>query len=361
MSSNIEIVDALTRQQILLQRRGTQIYKDLLPLLLEVQRKSAAIMASSPTDTFTNVRSQAIFAEIDKLISDLGITVTDKLYADLRELAEYEAGVTTTALSSVTKATFVAPTTAQIDAVMSNPVMRLVDERMGTTRALTVDNMVVNFSMSASKRIKAEIQKGIIEGASISNVVKSVDRIVDRKTRRELEAVIRTATNAISSEARKTVYDYNDDIIKGYRWVSTLDSRTTAVCRGRDGRFYEKGTQPTPPAHYNCRSVVVPVIEDKYSLSGGKTTRMARDPDTNKSQRVDGKATYNSWLKDQDTEFQDEVLGVRKAQLFRSGNLHLSKFTNDDGVSYTMAELKALYPKAWARAFGAKDISPITV
>jgi len=302
-----------------------------------------------------------MFAEIDKLITDLGIEVTGKLYADLRELAEYEAGVTTTALTSVTKATFVAPTATQLDAVLSNPVMRLVDERMGTAVALTVDNMIANFSMSASKRIKAEIQKGIIEGSSVNNVVKSVDRIVDRKTRRELEAVVRTATNAISSEARKTVYDNNDDIIKGYRWVSTLDGRTTPVCRGRDGRFYEKGTQPTPPAHYNCRSVVVPVIEDKYSLAGGKTTRMARDPDTNKSERVSGTATYNSWLKDQDNEFQDEVLGARKAQLFRSGNLHLSKFTNDDGISYSMAELKALYPKAWARAFGSKDISPISV
>lgn len=43
-----------------------------------------------------------------------------------------------------------------------------------------------------------------------------------------------------------------------YQWVSVIDSRTTEICRERDGTVYAYGEGPMPPAHINCRSMVIP-------------------------------------------------------------------------------------------------------
>lgn len=43
-----------------------------------------------------------------------------------------------------------------------------------------------------------------------------------------------------------------------YMWISVLDSRTTDICRSRSRRIYEYGRGPVPPAHYRCRSHIVP-------------------------------------------------------------------------------------------------------
>jgi SPP1 gp7 family putative phage head morphogenesis protein len=86
---------------------------------------------------------------------------------------------------------------------------------------------------------------------------------------------------------------------------------------------------------HNCRSVRVPVVADEFAaLREGATRASMTGP-------VSSQTTYNSWLGRQSPEFQDEVLGPERAQLFRSGGLSLDKFTDDAGKVYTLDELKA--------------------
>jgi hypothetical protein len=57
---------------------------------------------------------------------------------------------------------------------------------------------------------------------------------------------------------------------------------------------------------------------------------------------VDGRTTYQSWLKRQDAEFQNEVLGVERAELFRSGKVTLDRFVDDQGVTLTLKQLREI-------------------
>jgi hypothetical protein len=91
---------------------------------------------------------------------------------------------------------------------------------------------------------------------------------------------------------------------------------------------------------HNCRSLRVPVIESKYAIPGIKGKRSARDESGAVSQ-ISGETTYNSWLKKQSASFQDEVLGEDRAKLFRGG-MNVDKFTDDNGRTLTLAELKSL-------------------
>jgi hypothetical protein len=49
-----------------------------------------------------------------------------------------------------------------------------------------------------------------------------------------------------------------------YVWISTIDSRTTDICRSRHLNVYKVGLGPKPPAHNFCRSCTAP-----YKPGGG--------------------------------------------------------------------------------------------
>jgi SPP1 gp7 family putative phage head morphogenesis protein len=54
---------------------------------------------------------------------------------------------------------------------------------------------------------------------------------------------------------------------KKYRYVATLDSRTSSICAALDGREFEYGKGPMPPQHFNCRSTTVPIDYDPDILA----------------------------------------------------------------------------------------------
>jgi len=64
--------------------------------------------------------------------------------------------------------------------------------------------------------------------------------------------LVRTSINQVANAASQQVYEANQDITKKYRYVATLDTRTSAICRALDGREFEYGKGPKPPQHFNC-------------------------------------------------------------------------------------------------------------
>jgi len=65
-------------------------------------------------------------------------------------------------------------------------------------------------------------------------------------------ALVRTSINQVANTASQQVYEANPDITSKYRYVATLDTRTSAICRALDGKQFEYGKGPTPPQHFNC-------------------------------------------------------------------------------------------------------------
>lgn len=68
----------------------------------------------------------------------------------------------------------------------------------------------------------------------------------------QIVALVRTSVNQVANAASQQVYEANQDITKKYRYVATLDTRTSSICRALDGREFEYGKGPTPPQHFNC-------------------------------------------------------------------------------------------------------------
>ena len=87
-------------------------------------------------------------------------------------------------------------------------------------------------------------------------------------------------------------------VVEKYEFVATLDSLTSDICRDLDGKVFllseKKPGVSAPPMHCHCRSAAVPHFGDDLEDELDET-RMARNPETGKSERVDGGLTYHEW------------------------------------------------------------------
>ena len=67
-----------------------------------------------------------------------------------------------------------------------------------------------------------------------------------KMAKHQVRTLVRTSVNATANAASQQVYKANPEVTKKYRWVATLDSRTSPICRNLDQSVYEYGKGPTP-------------------------------------------------------------------------------------------------------------------
>lgn len=240
------------------------------------------------------------------------------------------------------------------------------------------------------------IQLGLALGEDVDSIVRRVvgtraNRYSDgvlAMTRRNAEAVVRTAVNHVSNAARESVWEANSDIILALRWTSTLDGRTSAICRGYDGALIPIAGKPLPsgsrmlqppdarpPAHVNCRSIIVAVLDEAGIVGSRPFVVDARTPDrrevdfrkiarekgitiqearsqwaTRAVGQVPAETSYNDWMARQSTSFQDEVLGRTRARLFRTGKIRLDQFLDRSGNELSLEELARRRPDVFRAA-----------
>lgn len=85
-----------------------------------------------------------------------------------------------------------------------------------------------------------------------------------------LETIVRTNTTEALSEGRMAMFNDPDvsDFVPYVMWSSILDDRTTAYCSSMDGKIFRKSEFTPPPAHYNCRSIPVPITKYEVEKDG---------------------------------------------------------------------------------------------
>jgi len=136
--------------------------------------------------------------------------------------------------------------------------------------------------------------------------------LITGRTDREVADIIANKFATGSSQARRLVrtescnlanqmemVSYEECGIEYYRFVATLDLRTSSICRNLDGeRFKVSEQQPglnCPPMHPWCRSTTICDIGEE-ELANMK--RRARDPHTGKVKTFPANITYKQWHKE---------------------------------------------------------------
>lgn len=140
-----------------------------------------------------------------------------------------------------------------------------------------------------------ELTQSLIRGDSPDKIIKRISERFDT-SKKNAKRLVMTESSFITSQAQHQMF--KDMGVEKYEIVATLDSRTSEICQDMDGRvFKEKDRQSNinaPPFHPHCRTVTIPYFDDDIQREL-EDTRMARDPITGKSVRVDN-LNYKDWF-----------------------------------------------------------------
>jgi len=209
------------------------------------------------------------------------------------------------------------------------------------------------------KRLEAVIRKGMAKGYSADRIAREVRKGSSIKISRfHSRSLVTTAITSVRSQVDQSIYESNKKAIRGWQYVAILDSRTTRICAHRDGTVYEPDdTVHLPPAHYNCRSTTIPVFkswEDVAELEGVAQVRKRNVEKLTKKQRAfyDGQTplreSYDAWLRRQPKAVQLRHLGdYQRLELFRSNQIKLKRFTNAEGNSIGIRELRKMTDRSY--------------
>jgi len=182
------------------------------------------------------------------------------------------------------------------------------------------------------RRFKDGMERKLTRQALRREVVGTVSRRrkdgIRQMTRIAIETLTRTAIVHAVNSGRQAVHMANAEHIKHVVWVSVLDTRTSEICRHLDGTKYPVDSGLRPPAHPNCRSVVVPV------LSGQPFKR----------------ENWYEWFARQPDEVKKEAVGAKRFALLKKAGMRPGQFSNAAGERYTLDELQERMPAAFKRA-----------
>lgn len=125
---------------------------------------------------------------------------------------------------------------------------------------------------------------------------------------------------------------YKEMGIERYEILATLDLRTSKICQDMDGMIffvkdYDVGVN-APPFHPRCRTVTIPYFDDDI-----KSTRAARDIESDKTHYISSDMTYDTW--------RQKYVNVDKSE--ESGyniNINLQLFANKDLPKQTIKQME---------------------
>jgi SPP1 gp7 family putative phage head morphogenesis protein len=354
MALNDELLDAAVAHSIDQTGYGNYVVRRMLTILrktdIDLFTKLETALEKIPANTLNIARLEKLLIEVRELNTKAYEQIYSEMAVEMDKLTEYESEYQLTLFKSLP------PIELSLTAINANQVYAAAMARPFQGRILK--GWTESLEAERLQRIKDAIAIGYVENETIAQTVKRIKgtKALNYKDglleidRRHLEAVVRTAVNHIASYARNAFMNQNADLLKGYRYTAVIDGRTTLICSSRDGNVYGVDkTKPSLPAHFNCRSVYVPVVKSLKDL-GFDSEDLPASTRASMSGQIPDDITYEAWLKKKPASFQDEVLGATKGKLFRTGELSLDRFVSRQGHVYSLDELRKRDSLAFSNA-----------
>jgi SPP1 gp7 family putative phage head morphogenesis protein len=385
--------DALVRHQVYLMRFAGGVRNDINGLLNATEKAMAdrihAMLTGKTKLSSARLRkAESLIEQLKQIRSEVWIEADGVWKETMRGLTVAEVAQTNRSLDTVSPAKL--STQLPSAAKLHSLVKTLPFE------GKVLSSWAKKVAADDINRIASQIRIGVVQGETTQQIARRIIGTAKLKgadgvtqiTRRNAEAITRTAVNSFSNAAREMYFGENKDIFDKEIYTATLDGRTTPICRALDGDRFPVGEGAMPPLHFNCRSLRVAEINgeaigmrpakpvtkrmvlDKYAEANGLGPIKSRGnlPRGHKGKydvfqqaemrrmtgRVPAKVNYQTWLESQSATFQDDVLGPTRGKLFRGGGLKLDNFVDKKGATITLDKLASTD----AGAFTAAGLSP---
>lgn len=338
------LASVLVAHGINLLRLEADYQRQVLAILLTMERElSDRLSGKKALTDFSRQRITDLLAEARTMIAEKFIEIRDVM--EPLPIATLEADFVTSKLVQAVGVKLVnsAPTQAVLKAVANQALVQGGPAKEWWSRQ----------GQDTAFRFANAVRQGVVQGETNATIVarvtgtKLIPGVLD-VSKKNAEAMVRTSVQTISAAARQETFQANADIIEGFEQVSTLDSRTTDVCVAYDGAKWDLEYEPIAPSklpynggvprHWGCRSTMAPIVKPLVEGMPGF------EPSERASMNGPTKAkTFADWLDTQSKTTQDELLGVGKADLFRSGKITLQQLLDQKGRPLTLAQLQAKY------------------
>lgn len=225
----------------------------------------------------------------------------------------------------------------------------------GWSGSLFLANFIESWADTSVQQVENQALISLSSGGDVSDLQSTINGTsvepliiassVIGRIARGFQMISRTSLQHAHSIGAMDFYKENPDLIKYEEFSAILDNKTSSVCRSLSGNRYPLGEGPKPPLHPNCRSRLLPVLDEKY------INLITTDYVGNSEW---GEESYYEWLYRQPANRQDIVLGKTRAQLFRDGGLPPDKFAKLQLDKYfkpiTLKELQWIIPDAFNKA-----------
>ena len=333
--------DELIAHQINTIKYGAELGQSVIPYLNEMKAIIRKKVAGFDAEKRTAKRLETMLNTLANTLNKPAGAWLAELEKALKEFAKYEITYQADTIGGWVGVNLTEPTIGQVWAAAQFQPLAL------GTSPIDFNKLMDDWGVDEVNRLVMGCKQGFVEGLSTRQIIKNVvgDGGLADISLRNAKAVAHTALMHVATEARFATYQENDDVVIGYEWVSTLDGRTSDICRSHDGQVYlfTDKVQPKPPAHYNCRSSTSPKLSPEFDIFDEGATRASKGADGGK--QVSADLSYHQWLKQQPAAYQDEILGKTKGSIFRNAGLDANEFrkiTVDDlGRPLTIDEMKA--------------------
>jgi len=352
------LITIATRHQSHYERLKTHEANKFDKFLIEIDADIRRILSGDVTE-YTRKRLEQVLKQVN-----VAMTRRYKEYRKVWEesvtnAAAYEAEFELKTLQKIIKdIEFAMPSATQIAAAVFNTPLGDIG---GPSGGSLLESFFEEMTKAQVRKIEGAIRLGYAEGQTTPQIVRRIrgtkaGNFMDgllATSKRDAEAITRTALQHAASQAREATWANNQSVIKSVKVVATLDSRTSPTCRSLDGKEFPVDKGPRPPFHINCRSTMVAVLKNKFAgLSKGRT-RTARDPETGRVETVQNQ-TYYGWLRGQPASVQDSIIGPTRGKLLRDGGLTAERFSQLQlGKNFepiTLPEMRKLEPAAFDKA-----------
>lgn len=333
--------DQLLGHQINTIKHGAELGQSVIPYLNEMKAIIRKKVAGFDAEKRTAKRLETMLNTLANTLNKPAGAWLAELEKALKEFAKYEITYQAETIGGWVGVNMTEPTIGQVWAAAQFQPLAL------STSPIDFEKMMGDWGIDEVNRLVMGVKSGFVEGLTTRQIIKNVvgDGGLADISLRNAKSIAHTALMHVATEARFATYQENDDVVIGYEWVSTLDGRTSDICRARDGQVYlfTDKVQPKPPAHYNCRSSTSPKLSPEFDIFDEGATRASKGADGGK--QVSADLSYYQWLKQQPAAYQDEILGKTKGLVFRNAGLTPEQFraiTVDDlGRPLTLEEMAA--------------------
>ena len=421
-----EIPEAYYRKAIDLNRYSNSVARELMESYERIVRRSIAELErieQMPSAKRPKVRAQrlkALIKQNTEALAKWSNKSSQKLARELADLAKIEVdftvgqlrrGVPEVARGAV-RTVEVTPAFAEsvitadptnvgtsvlsdnLDEIVSGPgkAMKLTARQGAAIRmpnGMSIGKAFRGLAERQAQMFATTVQDGLLSGESTQSIASRLMGNLEFSTQakslrqyklakgqmfqmapHQVSTLVRTTVNATSNVASQRVYKANPQVTKKYRWLATLDEKTSPICRSLDQQVFEYGKGPTPanPPHFNCRSTTVPVVDwdglsNKYGIDLTPPSSKVKRPSATGG--VPLGTSYGKWLHDQRPKGKKFEASAAQAQALNGGkdtpgarlkakyfnrladkygpDKAMKKFLREDGTELSIADLKKRY------------------